>query len=328
MSRRLPTPLADETVVQALLQRTRASSTIGDLLLFGASSLEIPPEELRRMLEERGVEEWRPVDIKPQVAARKAITLFRPALERGDLKVLVRKAWEDPQQIRYALVGEARQAATRDLAYDTLTQIVFDKKDGTLSFTRGEVPELVAIYEALCAVYTQREVLAMAKQIMRGFGGVHLKAHGTMWFMPASARGIVDGLRELFNHDLQPYGSAWFRALGVRDDDDSRAALGALIQEDFDEELKSALGALKDSVKRGKRVGGISYTINRLRALKGRAAVYDGLVQLDADWLDSVIDEAAMRATHLMIRRQVANIGADVRQPRQQVVYMLEDAEM
>src|SRR5690606_14840732 len=137
-------------------------------------------DELMHFLRMRNIDRWSPVDIKPKVAARKAVAHFRSALESANLRIMVRKAYEDDTEVHYACIGEQQRRQTRDLAYGMLAKIVFHKLDGTLSCPHGEMREIVSLYEALCGVYTQRELVTMTKHILKGFGGVHLKAHGAL----------------------------------------------------------------------------------------------------------------------------------------------------
>lgn len=312
MNKKLPQPLADEEIVQHLLETTRQGDTVGDFCIFGASSVEISPEELQQLLRQRGIARWTPVDIKPRVAMRKAISEFKPAMERDNLKLLVRKVVENEEEVRYALVGEKKGLA-RDLEYGTMNQVVLNKQTGELSFTGKEVPDIIRMYEYLCGVYTQRELLLMTRNVLKAFGGIQLKAHGSMWFMPASARDIVNSLRDLYNRDIESrYGTAYFRPLGILESEDARTIVGAALQQEIDADLDAAARSLRYILRdEHPKQASLQHAINRVKEVKGKVQIYRGLVQIDLEWIDAALTSAAQKLTEAAIHRQVRAVGWD-----------------
>lgn len=326
MNPKLPLPLADEQIVQHLLETTRQGDTIGDFIFFGASGVEIAPDELKYLLRQRQIERWLPVDIKPRVAMRKAITEFKPALEKANLKVLIRMTHEDDQEVRYSIIGE-KKGLSRDLQYATVNQVVLDKRTGELGFTGKAVPEIERLYNYLCSIYTQRELLAMTKNIMKAFGGIALKAHGGMWFMPASARTVTNALRDLFNQDVAgAYGKAYYRCTGIKDTEDAHLVLGAALQEEIDTDLESAAKNLQHVLKSpNPRSSSLQHAVNRIKEVRGKVEVYRGLVEVDLEWIDQAVEAASKRMTAVLVSRQASTIGADYRD-EDESVYLLEVA--
>jgi hypothetical protein len=296
MGRRLPQPMADESLVQALLERTRGGATLGDLITFGVSGVEITPEALRELLLKRGIESWYPVDIKPQTAARKAIGAFKPAIERSNIKVMVRTAHEDASEIRYTIVGERRSASEKNVRYSQVNQVIFDKRTGDLSFTGEPIEPILKLYERLCQVYTSRELVLMTKNILRGYGGLPLKVAGGLWFLPAVGKDLSDALRTFYNKDLGALGNAHFRTIGVQSGDDARGILGSAIYQELDQEVREILEAVRNATKRG-NANQLSGLRQRIRIVQGKAEIYRPIVDMDLDFLQVAFDDARKALT-------------------------------
>lgn len=312
--RKDPQPLADASVVERLISRTRQGATIGDLVSFDASNIEIPPEDLKKLLESRGIQDWQPVEIRQKTAMRKALTLIRPKLESGDLKMIVRKVVEDEDELIYAFVGEEVDYVNVDLDYATRNQVIFNKKTGEVNFTKEEVPEVRSMYEYLCTVYTRRELVYMTKKILRAYGGILMKSSGGMWFVPSTVKHIVDELRGLYMDDINgTYGKSWFRAMGIVDDEDSRATMGEALMDEIGTELEEAESALQSILNNeSSRASTIMHSVNRFKVAKGKAEMYATLLQINLSDIEKKVDEASKLATEVLMRRQSNKTGADL----------------
>lgn len=310
--RPLPTPLANPVVLEDLLEKTRQSDTVGDLVTFSASDVQIAPEDLRDLLRLYGIEEWEPVPIRTKTAMRKALTLIKPRLEDGDdLKILVRKVVEDDQELVYALVDEALDYVKVDLDYKTRNHIIFSKETGEISFTKEEIPEVVELYEYLCSVYTQRELIYITKNIILGYGGFPIENSGGMYFMPVAVREIVDALRGLYNEGIdERYGKAYFRALGIVNTEEVQQTMSEVALETLSQDLADAETHLNYVLSSPtSRVSTITSAVNRFKVLMNRATMYQEILGFDPTEVAERFEDASHRATEVLMQRQDARIG-------------------
>jgi len=303
MPRHLPRPLLHNTdEIFKYLDQVRKGDTLGDLIMWSVEEMEILPSELETLLAKHGIEKWAPVPIRTKTAARKAIIQVRKDLEHGDLRVLVRKVRENDEEVRYAIVDEQADRENAHLDYSLRNQVVFLKTVGELQFTKEEIPEIRERFERLRQVYTQREIVAMLRNIMLGYGGIPFRDGSGMFFMPVAVRRITDALRTLVNDDLNgQYGRAYFRPIGVVNSDESKDALDSVFRLNIVEDLSEAQEALSRVLSmEDVKSSSIRYALDRYREIENKARMYRDLLSVQVEEITDVIAAAKAKLEKLM----------------------------
>lgn len=307
---RLKQPLTDEDFLDRVIKRSRErGQVLGDLCRFEIKGAEVPPNVLFDLLKRHGLQDWHPVPIRKKTAARKAITRIRPLLEdpSNDMRVIVRPVvTNEPDVVRYAIIDEYTDTQTMDLDYTTRNQVVFRTDVNTLEFTQVEVPEIREMFDYLCSVYTDREIVHMVKNIVSNYGTIWLHDNSGMFFMPHSHKELVDKLVALFADlqtpaDGQPEPTVcYFRPIGILDDADNRATMGEALIADITVELNEATQALDDAIEK-ESAKTLSGALNRFKRASGKARLYKDMLELNIDGINTQIDDANKKAGELMV---------------------------
>lgn len=304
MPRKLNKPLADESFITKVLNRTRLrSNVLGDLCSFDLNGVEIPPDKLKTLLDKHGLKDWAPVPIRRRTAARKAITRIRPTLESGELRVIVRPVHtNEPNVVRYAIVDETVDSNALDLDFSTRNQVVFRTDTGTLEFTGDVVPEILDMFDYLCTVYTDAEVKLMVKNIVTVHGCIWMNDMSGYFFMPHPLKDRVDSLVGLFR-DLQEYTnqSCYFRPIAIMDDAENRSAMGEALIADITVELKDATDALDNAMDNESKKG-LNAALQRFKVANGKAKLYKDMLSLNMDGITEQITEANRKAGELIVK--------------------------
>lgn len=307
MPRKLARPLADPKVVASLLEKSRKGNSLGDFILFDAQRIQMAPEELRELMMRHGLEKWAPVEIRPKTAVRKALTRIRSTFEDGELRILVRKVVEDEDELIYALVGEERNDMNVELNYDTLNQVIFNKKTGELTFSQAAVPEIVDMYKLLCTTYTRRELVGSTRLVLEAYGAVILPNTNGMWFAPRAIRRVVEALKALYGEIDQQYGTAWFRAIGITDDKESREVVGIVMDAEILRGLERAQKRLDEVLAEpNTRPNAIHSAVAAFQEVKSKVEMYGGMLTTTVDQVDQLLTAASQRATAELMKRQEA----------------------
>jgi hypothetical protein len=305
MPRLHPTPLADEGWLEKIIKQGRQMDSLGDLCRVEIDACEITPEKLETILQKRGLVDWKPVDIRPKTAARKAITRIRPELEEGDLRVIVRPVQtDDENEVRYAIVDETTDRHTASLDFSIRNQVVFNRELGTLTFTQDEVPEIRELFDYYCSIYTARELSMMVVSCIRKHGAVSFNDGSGFFFLPASLRDdVTEPLMSLVNGDLQEYktrpkAKCYFRAIGILDSEQNRNTMGEALLAEITVELDDAEERLSD-ILTDERVSPrkVSAAVKRFQQAQGKAALYQDLLELNLDKITNRLRSAQRRAT-------------------------------
>lgn len=297
MPRTLPRPMI--TDVEQILKRVRNQKTIGDVCYWQIDEIEIQPEDLKKLLKARGLEDWSPVPIRVKTAARKAITEMRKTFESGSIdaggrNVLVRRVRETEEEVRYALIYETADLANVDLSYSTFNQVVFDKIAGDLKFTKEEVESIRDRFRELCEVYTKREVQIMVLNIIKGHGAIGMGDGTGMYFIPVAHRHVVDAIDGLLNTDLKRFGGrSAFRAFGIINSEKERAQMGGVVRADILVELKDAESYMDEVLTNfaANPEGRFAQTqlkaaLDKYKSAHGKATMYKQLLHINLDDLE------------------------------------------
>lgn len=304
MPRNLPAPLADKNYIDALILRGRElSDTLGDLCRYEVKGVEITPKDLFDLLSKHGIEDWAPVDIRPRTAARKAITRIRPMLEdpENDLRVIVRPVHTpEADVVRYAIIDETTDVGALDLDFETRNQVIFRIDTGTMEFTKQTVPEIVDEFEYLCSVYTDAEITMMVRNIVNGFGCIRMNDNSGMFFILRSNKKIVDSLLKVFD-ELKGMTTqkCYFRPIAVLDDAQNRATMGEALVADIGMELDKATETLDSAIANSSKRG-MSSAVKRFKIAKGKARLYQDMLQINMDSINQRMDAANVKVNTLM----------------------------
>jgi len=294
MPRALPKPLNDPAEILKMVDRiNKSDDNLGDLCIWAAERIEISPKKLQELLKTRGIDEWAPVSIRKKTAARKALSVIRPQLESGDLKVLVRKVMEDENYVRYAIVDEQKDLVRTDLDFSTRNQVLFNKEAGLITFTGDEIPQIVELYEYLCDVYTSREILLMTRNIILGHGAIPMRDGSGMYFLPSSMSHITKALKGLYNEDLhQTYGKSFFRAFGIAASKTNKAEIVKTATADVMEGLQEAEKELREALTNDNvRPSTLERMVERYKMVTAKADMYKQLLNLKMEEIDDKVSE-------------------------------------
>lgn len=293
MPRHLP-KLSRKDIEKRLRSLSVDENTIGDLLLWRIDNIEIHPKELEQLLKKRGINTgFLPTKIRGKVAARKAIANVRKDLEEGNLRVLMRKVRDNAEEVRYALVDEEADEVLAELDYNERNQVIFKKKTDKIEFKGPEIPEILDRYEYYSTVYTHREILIMVQNIVAKSHAISMSDGSGMWFMPVAMRDRTESLYNLVNHDLNGnYGSAFFRALGIANNEQDRSEMGHVLRSDIKLELADAqekLDAIMSSDKLNK--WSANSAMDRYRDAANKAKMYQSLLQINLEEINEMIQK-------------------------------------
>lgn len=304
MARSLKQPLMNDGFVNQAIARSRErSQTLGDLCKFDLMSVDITPEELFKKLDDLGFEDWSPVPIRKKTAARKAITRIKHILEDpgNDLKVMARRVpTSEPDVIRYAIVDERVDNQRRDLDYSTRNQVIFRVDTGALEFTGDTIEPLLEMYDYLCGVYTETEITRMVKNIVDTHGCIWMHDKSGMFFMGRGHKGTVDSLVKLFKFlgELTD-DTCYFRPISILDDAENRATMGEALVADISLELGEATEMLDRAVDE-ESAKSLTHALKRFKIAKGKAAMYQSMLQINMDGIEGQLKHADQKAGQLM----------------------------
>lgn len=312
MSRRLKSPISDIAAVERLIANTRknAKASLGDLCRMDIQNIEITPPEYERILAKHHFEEFKPVDIRKKTAARKAITAIRPELEdpAAKLKVFVRSVpTVDERFVKYAIVDEWADVTKEDLDFTTRNQVIFDREDGTLSFTRDDVPAIREKFDYYCSIFTDPEVKLSIYNILSKHGAIFLQDGSGQFFVPITLREtITDPLKEMFSYDLPQYVRAerpicYFRPIGIVNDADNRQTMAEALLADVEREMEEAERLLTDSMSRDKhKAKGVNGAVKKYKAARGKAMLFKDILEMNMEKLEERLRLSEERAADLL----------------------------
>lgn len=304
MPRHLKQPLTDVNYLDKMIARSREKSeSLGDLCRFEVQHLEIEPDKLFDLLEEHGLEDWKPVQIRKKTAARKAITRIRKTLEdpENDLRVIVRPVHtSESDVVRYAIIDETTDTDNLDLDFATRNQVIFRKDTGTIEFTQETVEEILTTFEYLCSVYTEAEINLMVKNIVDKHGCIWIRDGSGMFFMSRTMKGVVNSLVKLFGTLRDSHGAeCYFRPMAILDDEENRKHMGEALLSEIENELREANEALdkaaKDDSKRS-----IAPALVRFNVANNKAKLYKDLLEINVREIDKQTTDAEARAAELI----------------------------
>lgn len=303
MPRRIERPIADVSFVEKALRKARKQKTIGDLVMWNLENVEIRPSVLATLLQKRGIEKWAPVDIRRGTAARKAIKQIRPMLEGGELRVLVRKVIEDDNEVRYAIVDEKTNMQRLDVDYSTRNQVVFDKKAGSLSFTKESIQPIVERFEILCGVYTTNELQRMILNVLNAHGALPFRDGTGIFFMPIAMKHVTDALYDLINEDIRTYAKhSVMKVFGVPNSEDDRQEVETIFRADLASDLTEASEFLATSMEatHKHREFVLQNALDRYRVLQGKTLMYKELLQIELTDVEKKLNTAVIKVNKAM----------------------------
>lgn len=222
-----------ETVKNA--QSRLASSggqQLGTLLWWSLNANRIEHRRLVDLAVKHSLDDkYLPSEIKPTGAFRRAC---RHAATRLDHGLMLRPIAESETEVVVGLVRERPDAAAKNLDYDLLARISFDKQTSiiTADVENGVLAQVRELYQHHLA-HTTEDIRAMFAAFLAE-AGVSLRESGGVYFVPATHQTTLDSLCAV----VEAVGSNKTFQLPIVDTAESKKTLREVAKRSLDDEIR------------------------------------------------------------------------------------------
>jgi hypothetical protein len=177
--------------VQARHERA-GGHRLGTLLWWSLSNNRIAHDALAELADRHGLpQEFVPSPVKPSGAFRRACRHTASGLIQG---LLLRRIAESKDELVMGVVHEESDSSTRDLAYEVVSRVTFDKAGGSISVDRehsvaGQIRRLYQLH----LDHSTEDVRGMLTSFLAE-AGIALRESGGVYFVPHRFEGTLDAL--------------------------------------------------------------------------------------------------------------------------------------
>lgn len=249
---------------------------LGHLLWWSLSNNRISHDALVALASAHGLPaEHLPKPVKPAGAFRRAIRHAGSGLAPG---LLLRRIAESSDELVVGLVREEPDAAHRDLEYEVLARISFDKVEARIQADaeHSVVGEVQRLYQRHLDHSTE-DIRGVLTSFLSE-AGISLRESGGVYFLPERYAATLDALCAVVE---EAGGNKTFR-LPVLDTPAGRETLQDVANRTLDEEIQ----ALEDELARfdadSVRDSTLERRVEAFDALRSRVRLFSGVLQFKA----------------------------------------------
>ena len=265
---------------------------LGTLLWWSLNGNRIEHDQLEGLAKQYGLHErYLPNAIKPTQAFRRAWRHAATKLTEGQM---LRPIAETTDEVVIGLVREIADETTKDLEYDVLNRVTFDKNAAAISSDRPSiVTESIATLYRHHLAHTTADIRSVLTAFL-GESGVSLRDSGGVYFVPADRQRTLDALCAVV--EAVGHNSA-FR-LPIVDTPEGKSTLRAVAQRTLDEELRQLREQLERFDDDKVRDSTLERKLETFGDLRSRVDLFARVLSFKADDLRNKIGvtQAALRA--------------------------------
>jgi hypothetical protein len=280
---------------QESLRFAPGAQELGHLLWWTLNGTRIQHNELTAAAERHGLAvKLLPTEIKPVQAFRRA---WRHATSKLSEGLMLRPIAETEHEIVVGLVREKPNEARRDLDYDVIARIAFDRSRVKISadVEHGVVEQIRYLYRHHLA-HTTEDIRTMMTSFLSE-AGVSLRDSGGVYFVPAAHSGQLEALCRV----VEEVGHNRTFRLPIIDTLATRTTLREVTERSLDHEVRELEEELAGFDFEKVRDSTLERRLEMFEQLRNRAALFAGLLSFKADGLNQRI--AAMS---VQLRRHLA----------------------
>lgn len=276
------------------LRSTVGAHELGSLLWWHLNGTRIDHTRLMATAERHSLDsKYLPAEIKPVQAFRRA---WRHATTKLTEGLMLRPIDETTDEIVVGLVREQPDQEHRDLDYEVLTRIVFDKAAETITTdTEHSVLNQVRDLYRHHSAHTTEDIRSMMTAFLAD-AGVSLRDSGGVYFVPAIHGTALESLCKV----VEEVGHNKAYRLPIIDTPTTRVTLREVAERTLDDEVRQLEEELAGFDLEKVRDSTLERRLEAFEQLRSRAGLFAGVLSFKADALNDRI--AAMQTG---IRRQL-----------------------
>jgi hypothetical protein len=266
-------------LTQAVTGSSKGGKIFGKLMVWSLSDVEMLRDELEHLTERTIGKEYMPRKPQKRMALRRAL---RACESDG----LIRKIRNDDVMLAYGLVEELPDEVNIDLDLNKLNIIILNKQSETLEF-RGNHKnnQIQELFEKYSEAYTTEDVRKMIVNYIKARHGISVRDMGGTYYL----RSVEDAeTAQAFIQGLNSGSQALL--FSVFDDSESRNAVGSLAKESMEKELELLAEEIKDLMAKNASETLLAKRLDRFKALRKKARVYEDCMKYDAEILSQNLD--------------------------------------
>ena len=265
---------------------------LGSLLWWSLNGNRVEHAQLEALAAQHNLpERFVPHAIKPTQAFRRAWRHTASRLVDGQM---LRPITETSDEVVVGLVREVADAGTKDLEYDVLARITFDKHAARITSDRESiVVESVRCMYAHHLAHTTTDIRAMLTGFL-GEAGVALRESGGVYFVPSTHRQMLDALCAV----VEAAGNNRTYRMPIVDTPAGRNTLRTIAERTLDEELRQLQDQLERFDDEKVRASTLERKLETFGDLRSRVDLFARVLAFKADDLRNKIGvtQAALRA--------------------------------
>jgi len=270
----------------------RGGALLGWLLWWSLNGNRVEHAQLEALAAQHNLPgRFVPRALRPTQAFRRAWRHTASRLVEGQM---LRPIAETTDEVVIGLVYEVADAGTRDLEYDVLARITFDKHSARITSDRESiVAESVRCMYAHHLAHTTTDIRAMLTGFL-GEAGVPLRESGGVYFVPATHGQMLEGLCAV----VESAGNNITYRMPIVDTPAGRSTLRTVAQRTLDEELRQLQDQLERFDDDKVRASTLERKLETFGDLRSRVDLFARVLAFKADDLRNKIGvtQAALRA--------------------------------
>lgn len=264
---------------QENLRSAPNSRELGHLLWWHLNGTRIPHDELVTAAERHGLDSKRvPPELKPVQAFRRA---WRHATSKLPDGLMLRPIAETEDEIVVGLVREKPNQAARDLDYDVVARIAFDKTHAKISADaeHGVVGQIRDLYRHHLA-HTTEDIRTMMTSFLSE-AGVSLRDSGGVYYVTSAHNAQLEALCRV----VEEVGHNRTFRLPIIDSPATRATLREVAERSLDDEVRELEEELAGFDFDKVRASTLERRLEAFEQLRNRASLFAGVLAFKADGL-------------------------------------------
>jgi hypothetical protein len=268
-----------QKLTQAVTGSSKGGKIFGKLMVWSLSEVEMLRDALEHLTERTIGIEYMPRKPQKRMALRRAL---RACESDG----LIRKIRNDDVMLAYGLVEELPDEINVDLDLNKLNIVILDKSSENLEF-RGNHKnnQIQELFEKYSEIYTTEDVRKMIVNYIKSRHGISVRDMGGTYYL----RSVEDAeTAQAFIQGLNSGSQALL--FSVFDDSESRNAVGSLAKESIEKELELLAEEIKDLMAKDASETLLAKRLDRFKALRKKARVYEDCMKYDAEILSQNLD--------------------------------------
>jgi hypothetical protein len=271
---------------------TATGRELGNLLWWNLAGNRIEHQQLVNLAVKHGLPPRHvPSEIKAVNAFRRAIRHASSSLPDG---LLLRPIGESTAEVIIGLVSEEPIASRRDIDFDVINRIVFDKAKEAVGYdTEHEAVALVLKLYRHHRACTTEDVRWMLTSFL-GEAGVRLRQSGGTYFVPEQYRVTLEALCKV----VEEAGDNETFLLPIADTAATKQTLRSVAQRTLDDEIHQLEAELAVFDERTVRQSTIERKLDGFEELRARVGLFSRVLSFRADALTARISsiQSSLRA--------------------------------